>query len=103
LASAPRKGLRLFDSWVATDEDLDRAEAELNVRLPAKYREFMRHFGGGEFLFVDLLTVNRDESPAAGFVAVAPVGTGDWWGFVYPDSSDFLEFMASKGLRAGQS
>ncbi|WP_433534553.1 SMI1/KNR4 family protein [Micromonospora sp. CA-249363] len=128
-------GFQLFDSWTTTDEDLDAVEAELGTRLPAKYRMFMRVFGGGVFSFVellpakspdgrneDLLSVNKDAYAVPGFVAVAPVGTGDWWGFVSEngvcreqvsfldhedgsiqfDSNDFLEFVLTKGLRIGR-
>lgn len=123
-----------FDSWRASDADIDRAETELDTRLPEKYKEFMRRHGGGMFLFVDLLPVispdgraedlievNRGRSRAASFMAVAPVGTGDWWGFSISDrvcedavdfldhedgtvtrwASDFLEFVARQGLRMG--
>jgi hypothetical protein len=94
----------------------------------------MRVFGGGVFSFVellparspdgrseDLLSVNTGEYAVPDFVAVAPVGTGDWWGFVsengvcheqvcfldhedgsiQADSADFYEFVSVKGVRAG--
>lgn len=125
-------GFQLFDSWTATDEDLDAVEAELGTRLPSKYKRFMRVFGGGVFSFVellpvkspdgrgeDLLSVNAGAYAVPNFVAVAPVGTGDWWGFVSEndvcrdqvsflghedggvqlDSADFYEFVLVKGLR----
>ncbi|GAB7108380.1 hypothetical protein JCM4814A_66940 [Streptomyces phaeofaciens JCM 4814] len=127
------EGFQLFDSWAASDVDLMRVEQELQVRLPGKYKEFMRRHGAGQFLFLDLLpvvsvdedgddllSVNRAEFPSGGFVAVAPVGTGDWWGFSVVDGvclervdfvdhedghieflyADFLEFLDCKGLRA---
>lgn len=88
------EGVRLFDYARASDQDLDRVEASLGVRLPQKYREFMKRYGGGQFLFIDLLlatsedvqtedlvSVNSNASWNSSFVAVAPVGTGDWWGF----------------------
>jgi hypothetical protein len=122
---------RLFDEYRASQDDLARLEVALQTRLPAKYREFMRRYGGGQFCFVDLLpvvdpsgrgedvaAVNRSESWSTGFVAIAPVGTGDYWGFVSRDgvcddavsfrfhedgslevaASDFLEFAARFGL-----
>jgi antitoxin YobK len=119
--------IRFFDSWRASEADIERAESELTVRLPQKYKEFMRRYGGGMFLYVDLLPivtpdgrtedlleVNGGEFDPAHFVAVAPVGTGDWWGFMvvngiymlfHDDGSatkfadDFLEFVARQGLR----
>lgn len=125
----------LFESWMASDDDLSRVEDQLRTRLPEKYKEFMKRFGGGQFLFVDLLpaisqddriddllTVNQGEYAMPNFVAIAPVGTGDYWGFVslqglceqgvsfysWEDGSiesqfsDFLEFAALQGLRPGQ-
>ncbi|MGI5525836.1 SMI1/KNR4 family protein [Micromonospora sp. CA-259024] len=128
-------GFQLFDSWTATDADLAEVEAELGTHLPSKYKRFMRVFGGGVFSFVellpakspdgrseDLLSVNTGIYAAPNFVAVAPVGTGDWWGFVSEngvcreqvsfldheegsvqfDSADFYEFALTKGLRIGR-
>jgi hypothetical protein len=125
-------GFQPFDSLVASAEDISTAETQLNVRLPGKYAEFMKVYGGGMFAFVDLLPVishqrgdddvlmaNTGQFAIPDFVAVAPVGTGDWWGFVSReggcadavsfwdhetgkiqfDSDDFLEFVASRGLR----
>jgi len=127
-------GFQLFDSWTATDDDLATVEIELGTQLPSKYKRFMRAFGGGVFSFVellpaksldgrseDLLSVNTGEYAVPNFVAVAPVGTGDWWGFVSEngvcreqvsfldhedgsvqlDSADFYEFASAKGLRIG--
>jgi hypothetical protein len=123
---------QLFDSWRATSSDLRQAESELNVQLPEKYKEFMCRYGGGVFMFLDILPVispdgraedlvmvNKGQIREAGFVAVSPVGTGDWWGFsvsngicgdtvdfldhhsgdITPSLVDFLGFLAQKGLR----
>jgi hypothetical protein len=92
----------------------------------------MMRYGGGVFGFVelfpvapvssgtdDLRTFNDREFPDRSFVAVAPVGTGDHWGFPVIDgrcseqvwfhfddagddelvAQDFLEFVASRGLK----
>ncbi|MFF0761529.1 SMI1/KNR4 family protein [Streptomyces sp. NPDC003737] len=126
--------IQLLDSWLASDSEIRHAEDELGVRLPEKYKEFMQRIGGGQFIFIDLLPVvspegrhedvvevNQREPWANDFVAVSPVGTGDWWGFnavggicgdevfirIFEDgsreveASDFLEFAARQGLRAG--
>jgi hypothetical protein len=128
-------GFQLFDSWTATRDDITAVEEELGTELPSKYKMFMQVFGGGAFSFVellpvkspdghteDLLTVNKGQFAVRNFVAIAPVGTGDWWGFVSEngacqewvsfldhedgavqlDSADFLEFVSSKGLRIGR-
>ncbi|BCJ55406.1 hypothetical protein Asp14428_68810 [Actinoplanes sp. NBRC 14428] len=125
-------GFQLFDSMTATDADLAAVEAALETRLPSKYRRFMQAYGGGVFSFVellpvrspdssdeDLLSVNLGAYAVPNFVAVAPVGTGDWWGFVSKDGvcneqvsfidhedgavqvqfGDFYEFALAKGLR----
>ncbi|MFI9376294.1 SMI1/KNR4 family protein [Streptomyces parvulus] len=127
------EGFLLFDSWVASEADLLHVERTLQVQLPEKYKEFMRRYGAGQFLFLDLLpvvsvdeweddllAVNDAGFHKGEFIAVAPVGTGDWWGFSVVDGvcldrvdfidhedgsinsafSDFLEFLARKGLRA---
>lgn len=129
---APSPDINLFDFWAASETDLNQAESVLGSQLPFKYKEFMRRFGGGQFLFLDilpvkspdgrvedLLIVNQELSLERKFVAVAPVGTGDWWGFVSIDgmcddsvsfldhedgsvqleAPDFLDFVASRGLR----
>ncbi|MGW4088083.1 SMI1/KNR4 family protein [Streptomyces sp. NPDC004822] len=126
------EGFLLFDSQVASEADLLHVEQTLQIQLPEKYKEFMRRYGAGQFLFLDLLpaisvdeheddllTVNEAGIPDRRFIAVAPVGTGDWWGFSVVDGvcrgrvdfidhedgsisfafSDFLEFLAHKGLR----
>lgn len=128
-------GFQLFDSWTATEADLADVEAVLQTQLPSKYKRFMQIFGGGVFSFVellparspdgrseDLISVNTGTFAVSNFVAVAPVGTGDWWGFVSADgmcsepvsfldhetgavqfdAPDFYEFVSSKGLRVGR-
>ncbi|MFF2165527.1 SMI1/KNR4 family protein [Streptomyces sp. NPDC058175] len=128
------EGFQLFDFQRASGVDLDRAEGELRVRLPEKYKEFMRQYGGGEFLYLDvlpavsdgeddLLSINQGELRQSNFIAIAPVGTGDWWGFVVVDgvcseqvefldhedgqlhfaASDVLDFLVREGLCAGKS
>jgi hypothetical protein len=127
------EGFQLFDSWRASEAEIQHVESRLNVRLPEKYKEFMRRRGGGVFLYVellpiaspgerseDLMGVNSSEFRVDDFIAVSPVGTGDWWGFsvlngvcgdavdmwIHDDGtiertdSDFLEFAARQGLRA---
>jgi hypothetical protein len=125
------EGLQLFEFQSASDAELLRVEQELAAQLPEKYKEFMRRYGGGQFLFVDLLpaispegrddllNVNQSEFTPKGFLAVAPVGTGDWWGFPTTDGicddqvffwdhedgrmqvshPDFLVFLTHNGLR----
>ncbi|MEV4703875.1 SMI1/KNR4 family protein [Actinoplanes sp. NPDC049316] len=129
------EGFALFDELTATPVDLDRVERELAVTLPALYKEFLVRIGGGLFLFLDLLpavaaeefeedliSVNTGPLRIHDFVAVAPVGTGDWWGFRVADHNrasgevylwthddnefleeavDFLEFVSARGLREG--
>ncbi|MFD5284335.1 SMI1/KNR4 family protein [Streptomyces rubrogriseus] len=123
-----------FEERAASEEDLRAAERALHARLPEDYREFMKRHGGGMFLFLDLLPisgsdgqeddllkVNLREFADVDFVAVAPVGTGDWWGFsvidghcvdqvsfwdhedgrVQFEADDFLGFLARAGLRVG--
>lgn len=132
-AAQERDGdVAVFDHWRATEADLARVERRLGVRLPEQYRQFLLRYGAGRFLFVELLpadegrrwveTLLAANEPGSGFVAVAPVGTGDYWGFAVrdgvcedavsfryqedgafePAAADFLEFAATEGLRAGR-
>ena len=67
----------------------------------------------------DIVSVCRRTLPDGSFVAVAPVGTGDFWGFPVragrcrdevwlhfrgggdpaPEDADFLDFLARVGVR----
>ena len=129
------EGFEVFEGRAASEDDLLAVEDALQVRLPDEYKEFMKRHGGGMFLFLDLLPiagtgdheddvlkVNLGESAGANFVAVAPVGTGDWWGFsvidgrcadqvyfrdhedghVQFEADSFLDFLAREGLRVGK-
>ncbi|MGA5301860.1 SMI1/KNR4 family protein [Nucisporomicrobium flavum] len=129
----PPEGFALFDALTATPAELDRVESGLGVTLPVLYKDFLQRVGGGSFLFLDLLpavaagesdedliSVNSGPLRIPDFVAIAPVGTGDWWGFRVADANrasgevylwthddnefldeavDFLEFLSAKGLR----
>ena len=129
-------GLAIIGGWTATADEIARVELDMAVTLPDKYTAFMMRFGGGAFGFVDLLpilatpeepddlrTVNDLEFPDRNFVAVAPVGTGDYWGFPVVDgrcqdsvwfrfhdagddrpvATDFLEFVAEYGLKSSSN
>ncbi|MFE2967394.1 SMI1/KNR4 family protein [Streptomyces sp. NPDC059340] len=129
------EGIDVFESRVASEAELLEVEESLRVQLPSEYREFMKRHGGGMFLFLDLLPVvapdaqeddlrrvNAAEFKDGSFVAVAPVGTGDWWGFAVHEgrcanqvdfwdhedgqvqfaATGFLEFLAREGLRVGR-
>ncbi len=125
-------GFTLVEGLTATPAEITAVELELAVALPDKYKDFMTRYGGGIFGFVqlfplvpapsaadDLRTANDQEFPDRDFVAVAPVGTGDHWGFPVVDgrcsdqawfhfhdtgddelvAADFLEFVARHGIR----
>lgn len=118
-----------FEALIATSSEVAEIEHELGVRLPDEYRWFMMRYGGGAFGFLDVLPVRpgagfeglveaNAEPIAANFIAVAPVGTGDQWGFRSSDgvctsavyfldhetaevefqSRDFLEFLSGVAL-----
>ena len=133
-ASAAVHGLALIEGCTATANEIADVEHQMGVVLPAKYKEFMMRYGGGVFGFVelfpivihaaddgeDLRSVNDREFPDRTFIAVAPVGTGDHWGFPVVDgrcrdevwfqfhdagepeldAADFLEFVAHHGLNS---
>ncbi|MFD5575194.1 SMI1/KNR4 family protein [Streptomyces cadmiisoli] len=129
------EGFEVFECRAASEGELLRAEGALHAQLPQEYREFMKRHGGGMFLFLDLLPVvgsgdqdddllkaNLQEFFGGDFVAVAPVGTGDWWGFsvidgcctdqvnfwdhedgqVQFEADSFLNFLVREGLRVGR-
>ena len=86
--------VRILDAMRATEDELSTTESQLGTQLPAKYKQVMTTYGGGMFGFVDLLPVRAPNGGAddlvkantgsyviADFVAVAPVGSGDMWGF----------------------
>jgi hypothetical protein len=123
-------GFALIEGHTVTAQEIANIERQMAVVLPDKYKAFMMRYGGGAFGFVDLFpllpvsgcddlhTLNDHEFPDRNFVAVAPVGTGDHWGFPVTDdrchdqvwfrlhdagddelvAADFLEFVASRGL-----
>lgn len=129
------EGFEVFEGRAASEEDVLAAEDALHVQLPDDYKEFMKRHGGGMSLFLDLLPisgsdgqeedllkVNLRDFAGVDFVAVAPVGTGDWWGFsvidgrcaeqvyfwdhedgrVQFEADSFLGFLAREGLRVGR-
>jgi len=123
-------GFTLIDACTVSAQELLDAEQRLGATLPPQYKTFMMHYSGGQFGSVDLLpittspgredvvSVSEREDPAGSFVAVAPVGTGDYWGFPVidgrcsdqvwfhlhdagdpePAANDFLTFVANRGL-----
>jgi hypothetical protein len=124
--------IKLFEFLAASDDDLVAAEEELGTVFPDAYKQVMKRYGGGMFGFVDLLPLrspgrrggdlvseNSGDWAVAGFVAVAPAGTGDMWGFVSrngrcedtvsfwdhedghvaPAADGFLDFLMVHGLR----
>jgi hypothetical protein len=87
-------GFALIEGQTATAEEIANVELDMAVVFPDNYKAFMMRFGGGTFGFVELFpigatvvghddlgTVNDREFPDRSFLAVAPVGTGDHWGF----------------------
>ncbi|MEU7823753.1 SMI1/KNR4 family protein [Catellatospora sp. NPDC049133] len=136
-ATFDRDRFKLIEGRTATPEEITEAERALGATLPAQYKVFMERYGGGMFGFVDLLpvrvgrsskesqdivTVSRAEFPDGSAVALAPVGTGDFWGFPVehgrcrgevwfyyhdddepsPVAEDFLGFVARHGIQAGR-
>jgi hypothetical protein len=122
-------------SLIVSDDDLARVEAQLQTRLPEKYKQFLRVFGGGHFAYLDLaplispdgrdrglVELNAGPANKPGFVAIAPSGGGDYWGFVTVDgvcedqvrtysfvdgdfefeADDFLTFASWQGLHGGR-
>ncbi|GGN20914.1 hypothetical protein FHR83_002076 [Actinoplanes campanulatus] len=128
-----RYGFNPIEGLTVTAAEIAAVERGMAVTLPDRYKAFLTRFGAGLFGFVelfpivpvpgrydDLRTVNDQEFPDRDFVVVAPVGTGDHWGFPvvagrcqeqvwfhYHDvdddelvAADFLEFLAEQGLKS---
>lgn len=87
---------KVIEGLTASADEIAEAERALGASLPAQYRTFMMRYGGGAFGFLDLLpipgagsahhledvvSISQAEFPDGSFVAVAPVGTGDYWCF----------------------
>jgi antitoxin YobK len=97
--SAAAYGFVLIEGQTATVDEVADVEQQLGVNLPEKDKAFMMRYGGGQFGFVDLfpivtsssgygenpMSVNDRQFPERTFIAVAPVGTGDHWGFPVVD------------------
>ena len=78
---------------LATDEEIDHAEAELGVRLPSQYKDFVHRYGGGYFGFTNVFSVNQSSEwyivskwdllpPKVDFVPVTDDETGGYYGFL---------------------
>ncbi|MGV9806463.1 SMI1/KNR4 family protein [Micromonospora chersina] len=125
---------KVIEGLTASAKEIAEAERVLSATLPVQYKAFMMRYGGGQFGFLDLfaipsigilqevedvVSVSRAEFPDGSFVAVAPVGTGDYWCFPVIDrrcgdevwfhyhdvdeptleAPGFLEFVARLGIR----
>ncbi|MEU6074238.1 SMI1/KNR4 family protein [Micromonospora sp. NPDC047074] len=125
---------KVIEGLTVSAEDITEAERALGATLPEPYKAFMLRYGGGQFGFLDLLPmptassahhvddvvyVSQAEFPDGSFVAVAPVGTGDYWCFPVLDgrcsdevwfhyhdaddptleAPDFLDFVARRGTQ----
>ncbi|MEV2238415.1 SMI1/KNR4 family protein [Micromonospora sp. NPDC049891] len=132
VASLAEHGFALIEGRTATAAEVTDLEKQLGVTLPEKYKAFMMRYGGGVVGCVELFpivgtvsggddvtSVNDREFPDRAFIAIAPVGTGDHWGFPVDDghcreevwfhfhdggdpereAADVLEFVARRGLR----
>lgn len=85
----------------ASEDQLDRIEAEVGVKLPLSYRKFLQEFGGGEFGLTDVFSANPGSEwflPARQADALSYLPEG-----LLPFSDDFaggLYVLKVKGGRA---
>lgn len=56
----PKLFLLVSPDQEATAHQLERVEAELQVRLPGRLREFLTEFGGGNFGFANIFSADPD-------------------------------------------
>ncbi|MFC5000639.1 SMI1/KNR4 family protein [Dactylosporangium cerinum] len=133
--SVARHGFALVEGRTCTPDEIARVEDRMGVTFPERYKAFMMRYGGGVFGYLELFfpvdpdgpetrlgvrSENDLEFPDRDFVAVAAVGTGDYWGFPVTDgrcheqvwfhfhddydrelvAADFLEFVAEYGLKS---
>lgn len=82
----------------ASDGEISAAEAALGAKLPAQYVHFLKTYGGGDFCFSRILSVNAaDEEDIAAFNQSHPLpsnfiafnedGTGGYYGFKAEDGA----------------
>ncbi len=87
----------LASDSVPADSGLAAAEASLGAVLPEQYKEFLRHYGGGDFAFTNifsldeasdwnLLRIHADIGLLADrFLAISDNQAGDYYGFIVAD------------------
>jgi hypothetical protein len=82
----------------AGDDEIRAAEAALGARFPAQYIRFLTTYGGGDFCFARILSVNtaddddivafnRTHALPDGFIAFNEDGTGGYYGFTAEDGA----------------
>jgi hypothetical protein len=76
-----------------TEAEIEAHQAELGLRLPAEFLDFLREFGGGDFAFLGVYSMDRNSDldvvaqnavpwlDRRDFVAVSDNGCGDHYGF----------------------
>jgi SMI1-KNR4 cell-wall len=87
------------------EEQLRAVEKELGARLPEDYAWFLREFGGGDFVFLRLLSADARSDL---LITVFPVEDGEAQdrvlffdhetGEVSPSEPDFLTFVSRKAF-----
>jgi hypothetical protein len=84
------------------ETEIEAHQAELGVRFPADYLDFLRRYGGGTFVFLSTYSMDRTSKlnvvtknaaswlDRKDFVAVADDGSGDYYGFTVDDAGRCL-------------
>jgi hypothetical protein len=90
---------RQHERWLTsparvTEQELSAVESRLGVTFPEHFRQALLRFGAGDFHWITLLTASLDSDDnlivvnedlrnrgVSNFVAVAPNGCGDFYGF----------------------
>ena len=84
-------------TWpAASDEEIHSTESELEAKLPDQYVRFLKKYGGGDFCYARILSVNagdmmnivltnRKYLDGMKFIAFNDDGTGGYYGFLLKD------------------
>lgn len=84
----------------ANKNDIDKAERKLGIMLPIKYKEFVREYGGGDFAFINVFSVDENGEwyickknkelecchNNKNFVAISDDQTGGFYGYILNNS-----------------
>jgi SMI1-KNR4 cell-wall len=84
----------------ATDEDVLRAEEKLGVKFPPEYVSFLKAYGGGDFCFSNVFSVNPSSKwyVVDHNARVARLGAKDFLAISDDQAGGYYGFRVSRGV-----